>query len=264
MENNAAEAEVVAPVEDVNAEPEQLDSNEADVGLEATEVEPEDTEGSEPEWFKKRFDKITAQKYAEKARADALEAELKKLREAQPQNTAVAPNVEEFDNMEEWNTAMTRFVQEQVAAGVESKYREIQQSTQTQSQQAAEQQELLAFRQREAEFAAANPGYYDLAHNQALPVSEAMAAEIRGSDKGPQLLLHLAKNPQLAAQLAQLPGHQAAAELGRLELSLSAKPKPKSTKAPPPPVTNSGGSADVSKDPSKMTPEEYRRWRLGR
>jgi hypothetical protein len=80
------------------------------------------------------------------------------------------------------------------------------------------------------------------------------------SEKGPLIAHHLAKNPSKVAELNRMSPLAAAKEIGRLESRLSL-PKPKTTTSAPPPVAPIRGSAAPAKDPSKMSPAEYRAWR---
>ena len=78
----------------------------------------------------------------------------------------------------------------------------------------------------------------------------------------PAALLHyLGKNPDVAADLADLSPTQLARRLDRIERQMVEAAKPKVSSAPRPltPVKASGSAA---KDPSQMTDAEYREWRL--
>jgi hypothetical protein len=89
-----------------------------------------------------------------------------------------------------------------------------------------------------------------------------MADAAFSSEKGPELLYHLAQNPAEADRIARLPPTQASMEMGRLEAKLAAVPPRKTTQAPDPiaPVSGVGG-AQTDADPDKMTVEQWRAWR---
>ncbi len=113
---------------------------------------------------------------------------------------------------------------------------------------------------------AAKAVYHDfaaVAFSQSVPMTPAMGEVIMSSESGAALAYHLGTNVSEAARIAKLPPLEAARELGRIEANLSA-PKPRTaTKAPPPvrPVKPGGGTGE--KAPGEMTPDQYRRWRLG-
>jgi len=104
--------------------------------------------------------------------------------------------------------------------------------------------------------------YEDLVvNNQALPVSEAMRDALLATDKGPEILYHLAGNPEEILRIAEMQPYAQALELGRLEARMSL-PKPnKSTSAPAPIKPLSAGGESVSKNPDDMTSKEWLAWR---
>jgi len=81
------------------------------------------------------------------------------------------------------------------------------------------------------------------------------------SDAPAALLHHLGKNPDVAADLADLTPTQLARRLDRIERDMQAAAKPKVSSAPKP-LTPVKASGSAVKDPSQMTDAEYRAWRL--
>lgn len=134
----------------------------------------------------------------------------------------------------------------------ERKYQELQQHRQTEARSMFEEACSEA-RERYADFDA-------VARNPQVPVSQGMADIILGLDSGPDVLYHLGKNPAQAAQIANMPPVQAALAIGRIEAGL-AMPKPITKSKAPDPITPVRGSGSPSKDPAKMSPTEYRKWR---
>lgn len=103
----------------------------------------------------------------------------------------------------------------------------------------SEQRRLETFAERQREFAKSTPDYEAQVLSPSLPISEAMRDVIVDSPSGPELAYYLATNREAAAQIARLPAHMAALEMGRIEGRLMAQkeaPKaPQVSKAPPPP-----------------------------
>ena len=89
---------------------------------------------------------------------------------------------------------------------------------------------------------------------------EAMQQAIILSDNGPALAYHLASNPQKTAAINAMAPGLAMMELGRLSQALAPNRSVTTSNAPAPakPVRASG---KVEKDPDKMTPAEYARFR---
>lgn len=85
------------------------------------------------------------------------------------------------------------------------------------------------------------PDFDEVVNDPTLPISAPMAEVIRRHELGPAMAYHLGKNPDVAAQIAQLPAADAAFELGLIASEIRAKraatppPAPVVTKAPPPP-----------------------------
>lgn len=94
-------------------------------------------------------------------------------------------------------------------------------------------------------------------------VTAEMAETLMAADNGPEVLYHLAKNRDVARQIARLSPLQQARELGRLEAKLANKPKAPTVSAAPPPAPKVEGSASStpiapdSPDSDKLSAEEW-------
>ena len=98
--------------------------------------------------------------------------------------------------------------------------------------------------------------------DKSVPISAQVAQLISFSDTPAELAYAVAKDRVLAGKLSGMNPIEAARELGRMEMRLvTAKPRTE-TKAPEPitPVRGKGGAA---RDPLKMSPEEFAKWRSG-
>lgn len=130
-------------------------------------------------------------------------------------------------------------------------------------QERAENAEAVAERLTQDHFAAkiedARGKWADfdiVTQNPRLPISQEMAKVIQDSEAGAEVFYHLGKNPAEAARISRLPSHLQAAELGKLEVVITApKPAPRLPAAPIKPV--SGIAAGGAKDPASMTMAEY-------
>jgi len=127
----------------------------------------------------------------------------------------------------------------------------------------AAQAKVNLFRERAVALSDRYPDIQAKVLNDAsLPISPAMAEVMMETEKGPEVAYYLAGHREEAARIAKMQPLAAARELGRIEATLSA-PKPKTeTKAPKPVPTLSGaGGSKVTKDPERMSHEQYRAWR---
>jgi hypothetical protein len=87
------------------------------------------------------------------------------------------------------------------------------------------------------------PDFVDVVSKSNVPINDNLADWIKESEKSADLAYHLAKNPNLAAELNSLPPLQAARQLGRLEASLTIPQPRKATGAPAPNTAVRGGAS---------------------
>lgn len=247
------DSEQEKPIEEPEAE---------DKGEEEEPEQDEDSPSSEDDspaeppkkkGVQKRIDELTAEKYAEKRRAEALEAELQRYREqAKPETPDVGPKpkLEDFGYDEDkYNAAIEQYYSKKSAAEFEARQR--------QEMTWKQQQEWTQKQSRTLAQGAATYADFDQVVSQ-VPISPTAAEAIVISEKGADVAYFLGKNPGEAARINSLPPIQQVYELARIESRLSApQPKPKTTSAPDP-VPTVGGRERVSKSPDKMSYAEYK------
>lgn len=206
------------------------------------EVKPDETptKGSS---FQDRISEVVHQRNearlqieAERKRAADLEKQLAELRkpadppktDAKPDKAAFTDPFEYAEKLSEWSTqqALKKRDAEEVARRAEE------------SQRAA----ATAWEARQAAFKAATPEYEAVVQASEIVVSDEVRDAILESDVGPNLLYHLAMNPEIGKKLQTLSRSSALREIGRLEAALSVAPAPEA-KVPP-----------VSKAPAPITP----------
>ena len=122
--------------------------------------------------------------------------------------------------------------------------------------------------------------------NEDLVLTPEMTEVILQSDVAIDVFHYLGENPDESALIAKMPLSRAAREIGKIEVKVSsekkeeeeveeeevppakppAKPTPpvKKTSKAPEPITPLKADGVVDKDPSQMTPKEYRAWRANR
>lgn len=93
-----------------------------------------------------------------------------------------------------------------------------------------------------------------------LSITAPMARVIASSELGADIAYHLGTNKAEAARIAQMSDLEMARNMGAIEARLS-MPKVRTQSTAPDPVTPVRPKATATKDPSKMTPKEYRAWR---
>lgn len=216
----------------------------------------------------------TARKEAQEAResarkaSDEAQALRNKYEPPKSDELGPEPKPEQFTDINEYSKALKEWTADSVR--IEDKNAE-------KSRKAQEQQEatVKAWKERQEKIKAEVPDYEEVVGKSDVKVSNEVRDAIIESDVGPALLLHLARNPDVADKLSQMTVGRALRELGKLEASLSGetvkevKEAPKTTvaqmsKAPPPitplrganaPASNLSGADEV---PKNMTYDEWK------
>jgi hypothetical protein len=209
--------------------------------------------------IEKRMSELTAKRREAEARAEAAEQRLAELTAAPADSTDVEPTLDAFDSYDQYVKAQARW--------------EARQEFKAQQRSNAEAGRNAAQGQREevlkAGFAAqvedARTKYTDfdaVAFNPNVPVTAAMQAAILESDMSADVAYHLGKNPDVAFRLATMSPIAVAREIGRIEQTILSTPAVvKATQAPDPISPVGQRSANVQKDPDKMSDAEYFAWR---
>ncbi len=206
---------------------------------------------AEPDGVQKRINKITADKYEEKRRADALQTELDALKTQNPQVTqaTVEPKLEDFDfDDAKFNSALLDYKLDQRMA--------TQQATQTQAQAQVRADELSkSFNVQVEEFTKTAPDYQEVIANVPQLPAETLDAVMQ-LDNGAQVAYYLGKHLDVADDIATSSPMVAAMKLGEIRANLAnnkQKSKPSAAPAPVETLTSGGG---VNKDIGEMTMEE--------
>lgn len=196
----------------------------------------------------------------EKARAEARREKIK----ADAEKSSTPPKEDGFQDYNEYLMALGAY--QAARAWDERQSREIDQQigeydqrlTEVQQQQDREVAEEWAAQVTEARTRYAD--FDKIVNDPSLPIAQHVAQMVAGSDQGADVAYYLGTHRQEAARISQLPPLEAARALGAIEARLSL-PKPKTTTETPDPIDPVKPKATASKDPSKMTMAEYRKWR---
>jgi len=247
--------EVAAPVVEQEAQaPEQTTEQPAAQTEEGTEGEQQAKDRDEKGRFKgvqPRIDELT------RARREA-EREAAYWRtmatQASQQQTNEKPTPDKFNDYAEYVEALTDWKTEQ----------KINERMQQEGQRRVEQTRVQTFEQRQADFKAKAQDYDAVVGSSDAPVTPHVSAALLDSEAGPQLMYHLAKNPQELERLNSMSEAQANREIGRLEALLAQPaqaPAVKTTAAPRPASVMGTQGRGATLDPARMSHEEYRAYR---
>ena len=271
-----------APSEAVEAEAEAEPEVEAEVESEP-EAEKEATEERKPNpKLEKRFSELTkqreeARKEAQREREarEALEARLSALEQSkQPQQASVEPEDEpqphQFSDAFEYAKALAEYTAEQAL-----KNRDKQEA---ERKAAEERQKVMDAWAQKVETAKADlPDFDDMIASSDVVVTDAVRDAILESDVGPQLLYHLAENPEVVEKLSKASVSSALRQLGKLEAKLEkaeetqpekqpSKPVAKKSNAPEPikPLRGTSVATDIPMDSDGQFHGTYQQWKAAR
>lgn len=217
---------------------------------------------SEHDKVQKRIDELVWKNAELRRQMDALQ---KPAAPPQPAKPIVAPTLEQFEYDEDkFRKAQQDYIDSLVDQKIADRLSKVEQERQVKARE-------QTFQQRQQEFASKNPEYVEKviqgAERGEWACSEAMAEMIQESDKGPEVALYLASNPDVAKQIAGLSDRAAARELGRIEAKLEkpvVAPVTRISQAPPPaPKLEASDGAVTPKttdpDSDKLSNEEWNR-----
>jgi hypothetical protein len=211
---------------------------------------------------------------AERESKAALEARIKELTDKyeppKPDIQDPEPLPTQFNDVNEYAKALKEWT-------ADNTRREEAQKQVDARAQAEHEQTIKDWNKRQEDIKKTIPDYAEkTAASENIKVSDQMQAAILESEVGPQILYHLAENPDMADKLGQMSVPRMLREFGKLEASFSGKdvtpPKSASiaeiSRAPAPitplknasnPVVRLSGSDDV---PASMTYEDWKKQRM--
>lgn len=241
--------ETQAALEDemTNVDESTTDSTEPQVNEESAPSTAEDSseESKGSNKVQERINRITAEKWAEKRRAEELErklAEMQNNTQAQPQ-AGKEPTLEQFDYDDAaYNRAMVKY---EVAKELEASRAQENERKAQDSQSAAQE----VFNQRVVEQTKKAPDYAEAVSDLQLP--DSVVTALIEAENGPELAYHLAKHKDLADSMFNMTPTQAHMKLGQITAQLLAKQVIKPSAAPDPidPISNGGASTGSKDDP---------------
>lgn len=207
-----------------------------------------------------RISQLTNRAKEAESRAKELEEMIASLEGEQPEEKAM-PKLEEFEyDTAAYEAALSQWLAEKQAQSVNVAMTQQQRWQVEQAQRQAVEAAKQAFTAKQEAFELDHPDFKQVVSNFK-PNSPAIAQAVLYSENGPALAYHLAKNPGLSQSLESMNPIIAAMEIGAIQQKLSAPPPVNSSKAPPP-ADDLKPTGTVDKDPDKMTPAEYRAWRM--
>lgn len=212
----------------------------------------------------RRIDELTADKHAERKRADELaatNARILALLEAKQTGTtkpAGEPTRDQFGDYEDFIIARAEHRAELKASAVtETASKAVQERLERDSATREEQAAMADYSKREREFAAKTPDFAKVVEeSDGIRIPAGVHHMITRMADGPVIAYHMLKNPALAEQFNTQPEYMHGILLGQLSATLKSPQKSSTAPAPGRPASSKTGSA--TEPPSD--PELYRAW----
>ena len=213
---------------------EELDKTEVSDVVEVSADSAPAADEKPEDGFQKRINKVTADKYAEKRRADELQRKIDELEQTPVKVKSEAPKLEDFDHdVDAHNAAMIDFKVEEAVSKQVANQRESASKATAQEAQSAFNERIVALGKDD----------FDQVANAIPTLPDGVAGALVNSENGAELIYHLGQHLDVADKLASMTPNQAMMELGRISATMSTKPNIKTSAAPDPiePIS-SGGS----------------------
>ena len=259
-QNDVAEPEAEAP----EGEEEQSAAPDDDQGDDDTERKSRSDKRKEK--IKAEIDALTREKYEAQRQAEQTRQQLEEMQQwvrqqQAPPQYGEMPKLADFDYdegryqqaVQQWHVSNLQQVQEQQNM-----------AAQQYQQQIHAQREAQTLQAKIAEGTKKYPDFAVKVNDPSLPplreVNPAAFQAVMESDAGVDVAYYLANNPSDVYALAQMSPMQAIKRVTQLEAMVAKQPPSAATLAPRPPSTLKG-SAGTVKDPSKMSTDEWMKWR---
>lgn len=208
----------------------------------------------------KRLDELTAEKYAERKRADELQALLKQtLERGQPKAETVQgePTQGADESLADYLVRKAVHISEQKASAIVERERKTSQETAQRTEaKRTEATVLREYQARQKEVSTTIPDFMETMEDADIAVPTPVYQMIMRIKEGPLIAYHMAKKPELAQQFFSSPPEMHGVLLGQLAATLKAPQKTTTAPAPGKTVASTAGSDNAP--PSD--PEKYRAW----
>jgi hypothetical protein len=268
---NNAPAATVAPA--VNGGP-TLQPTPEEIDAQKRAEFDEELQVSKKPWYRKRFDKLTAQREAESRkateavqRAARLEALLARHLErgqtaTQAPGTRSAPEAptRPRPTMESCDFDQDRYIEEVADWKIEQREHKTKVTTERTTQQQQAERVQQDFEGRRLKMVGSGrekyPDFEDVAFS--VPVSDVLGAIVLSSENPADIAYHLGKNREVFEQINRLDPISQAIAVGRLQAQISSTPP--RTAVNPPPIKTVGGKAVHTNSSADLAKNDLKAW----
>jgi len=232
-----------APQTEEISEPKEVEAQ-ADEESEGDDNKPVDN-------FQKRINKVTADKWEEKRRADALQKKLDDIEANKPKSSEVVePKIEDFDFDD------AKFQSALVDYRVDKRLQANDIKLQEDSEVRASQARTATFLENAEGLAKEKPDFSEVLRNMPTLQPTVLAAVMEDS-KGPELAYYLGTHLDITDKIVSMNPIAAAIEIGRISQRLAEPTQIKPSSAPEPIKAVSSGGVVSSDIGDKMSTEAW-------
>lgn len=229
----------------------------------------EKTEPPKKDRFQTRINQLTAKNYETEQRNAELETRLKAL-ESKPaaaeESDLVAPNPDEFDTDQDYQTANAKYYADVSGRAADARVNANNEASTQERERQTRQDSIKAKKIAFEESLDSKRGHFedfeDVAYGHQFMDMD-LAEQIFDLDKGPEVAYHLGSNLDEAARIFALTPVQRARELTKLEFQVEAL-KPKVVSDAPDPIKPLGNSEvidEVGVNGENLSTDEWQKWR---
>lgn len=215
-----------------------------------------------------RIARLTREKNDERQKREAAEAELAALKRRdaagarpEPPDLTTLTNAEGHLDPAKYKRAMTEY-EDKLHTWREAQKAPSAASSTSADADAGAQEALATFIDRAAPLREQHADFDEVVNRPVF--TPEMRAALFESELGPALAYHLGTNQAEALRIGNLPPAQLYREMGKLEAKLAAAapaaPAPRTVSGAPEPITPVRGATPSTRDPEKMTTEEFMAW----
>lgn len=272
-EDTSAAVEAGDGSEDVRDELETVQAQDSDSpeGQEADAPEGDESEGDSPKELSDKEKRKKDREYKARLREEAAEAKREldaavkrheRIKNAGASSTP--PQEKDFEDYSEFVAAKAvwRYAQDTHSREAEAVGSDVEEARRKLDQIDATEKRLVQenFAAQVADARTRYADYDAVVTARDVPISQQVVEIVTQSDVGADVAYHLASNKALAAEISAMTPIEAARAIGRIEAKITA-PRSRTTSTAPDPITPVKGKAAATKDPSKMSMSEYKKWR---
>lgn len=253
---------VAAADEEAVVETQEAEGAEAEEGSDQQEPEKVSRTKERREQRKAEMARLRASEAEASQRLAAEQARLDRIRDAAAK--LPEPKESDFQSYDDYRDARAawasvRAIDGRTSAEVEAEIEQRRNEVEA-ARQARLREQAQSWNDHVAEARGRFSDFDAVVFSESVPITERVAGAIMETHAPADVAYRIAQNPALARELSAMSDLELGRELGRIESQLS-RPRPRTETNAPPPISPVKPAGNPTRDPDKMSAEEYRAYR---